>query len=71
MTESAELLSLEQAADVLKVGVPTIRSLIDRGLLATEPGAEPPLVPTAALLAFLRADQRALLDEGGQPPTDA
>lgn len=63
-----EWLSLDEAAGVLKVGVPTVQSLINRGLLQAEQHGDQTRVAYAALVAFLRADQRTLLDTGGQPP---
>jgi hypothetical protein len=62
-----EWLSLEAAANVLKVGIPTVQSLINRGLLTTRPECDPPQVPYAALLEFLRQDLRTLNDAGHQP----
>ncbi len=68
MDQKREWLSLDQTADLLKVGVPTVQSLINRGLLRTQPGTEPPLVSYDSILAFLRKEQRTLLREGRQPP---
>jgi excisionase family DNA binding protein len=59
-------LTLAEAADALKVGVPTVRELIERGeLQATQHNGEL-CVPKQALIAFLQASQRAL-ENDGQP----
>jgi excisionase family DNA binding protein len=59
-------LTLAEAADALKVGVPTVRELIERGeLQATQHNGEL-CVPEQALIAFLQASQRAL-ENDGQP----
>jgi excisionase family DNA binding protein len=68
MEQQRRWLSLDEAADFLKVGVPTVQRLIDRGLLHAQPGAQPPLVSYEAILAFLRSDQRRRLHEE-QPPS--
>ncbi len=60
-------LTLDEAANVLKVGVPTVQSLINRGLLPARIDAGQPLVAYADLLAFLRLEHHKLLDAGGMP----
>jgi hypothetical protein len=61
-------LTLEDVAAALKVGVPTVQSLINRGLLSAEQRPGGPAVSQAALLDFLRADQRTLMEDGQQSP---
>ncbi|HYF65574.1 MAG TPA: helix-turn-helix domain-containing protein [Herpetosiphonaceae bacterium] len=61
-------LTLEEAATVLKVGVPTIQSLINRDLLALDSAQDPPRIAYQAVLDFLRRDQRTLSEQGHQPP---
>ncbi len=68
MEQKRAWLSLEETASLLKVGVPTVESLINRGLLHTQPGTEPPVVSYDSILAFLREDQHTLLGEERQPP---
>jgi excisionase family DNA binding protein len=60
-------LSIDEVANLLKVGVPTVQSLINRGLLTTREEAGQPCVLYADVMAFLREDQRRMLDEGAQP----
>lgn len=66
--EQQRWLSLAEAANLLKVGVPTIQSLINRGLLADQQREGQIVVSYDAILAFLREDQRALLEGDGQAP---
>ena len=61
-------LTLEEAASLLKVGVPTIQSLINRDLLALDAGHEQPRIAYQSVLAFMRRDQRTLSEQGHQPP---
>ena len=61
-------LTLEDVAAALKVGVPTVQSLINRGLLSADQRPGGLAVSQAALLDFLRADQRALMEDGQQSP---
>ena len=68
MDQRSEFLTLEAVADLLKVGVPTVQSLIERGLLESQVQGRQAVVPYQAVLAFLRDDQRALLDQTGQAP---
>ena len=66
--QQPEFLGLDAVADLLKVGVPTVQSLINRGILESRTQGRQTVVPYQAVLAFLRDDQRALLDEHGQAP---
>jgi excisionase family DNA binding protein len=68
MEQQSEYLTIEAVAELLKVGVPTVQGLIDRGLLASELQGARMLVPYASVLAFLREDQRILLDQQGEQP---
>lgn len=68
MEQQRVWLSLEEAADLLKVGVPTIQSLINRGLLKTHQLEDRTVISIDMVLAFLREDQRKLFDDDGQPP---
>ncbi len=68
MEHKREWLSLEEAADLLKVGVPTIQSLIDRGLLHPRQLEGQTVLSIDMVLGFLREDQRKLLEPEGQPP---
>lgn len=68
MEQKPAWLSLDETANLLKVGLPTVQSLINRGLLRTQPGTEPSVVSYDSILAFLREDQQTLLTEGHQPP---
>jgi hypothetical protein len=61
-------LTLEEAASLLKVGVPTIQSLINRDLLELDSEHEQPRIAYQAVLAFLRRDQQTLSEQGHQPP---
>jgi excisionase family DNA binding protein len=67
MEPDRETLSIEEVANLLKVGVPTVQSLLNRGLLAAHEESGQPCVLYADVMAFLRADQRRMLDEGEQP----
>ena len=60
-------LTRAEAADALKVGVPTIDQLIERGDLAAEMRDGEAQIAEEALLAFLRAAQQAI---ESQPPQD-
>ena len=60
-------LTRAEAADALKVGVPTIDQLIERGDLAAEMRDGEAQIAEEALLAFLRAEQQAI---ESQPPQD-
>lgn len=59
-------LTRAEAADSLKVGVPTVDQLIERGDLAAEMRDGEPQIAEQALLAFLRAEQQAI----ESPPRD-
>lgn len=60
-------LSLEEAADVLKVGVPTIEELITRGALSVRDESGERCVLYEDLLSFIRASQRASTEDGDPP----
>lgn len=64
-----QTLSLEEAAGVLKVGVPTLEELIARGILRTVREHDEICVRYEDLMAFLRDSQRATREEG-DPPAD-
>lgn len=63
MEHHQKMLSLEAAADVLKVGVPTIQQLIDSGALPAHEEHAQVRIAYEDLVAFLQADQRALFSE--------
>ncbi len=67
MEQQPEFLSVEEAANVLSVGVPTVQNLIDQGVLTTREHGGEVVVPYDALLAFLREDQRKLMEDKNQP----
>jgi hypothetical protein len=67
MDQHPETLSLDAAANLLKVGVPTVQSLINRGMLTAQESAGQTIVAYDEILRFLRADQRQLLGDGAQP----
>lgn len=62
-------LSLEEAAAVLKVGVPTLEELIAQGRLRTVRERNETCVLYDDLVTFLRDSQRAST-EGGEPPAE-
>ncbi len=68
MERQSEFLTLDAIADLLKVGIPTVQSLINRGILESQTQDQQTMVPYRAVLAFLRDDQRKLLGEHGQAP---
>jgi hypothetical protein len=68
MEQQSEFLALDAVADLLKVGIPTVQSLINRGLLESQTQGQQTVVPYRAVLMFLRDDQRKLLDEHGHAP---
>lgn len=70
MDQQPELLTLEAAADVLKVGVPTVESLIGSGVLAAQEEGGELMVAYEALLEYLRAGQRDLMGDGPAAPKD-
>ncbi len=63
MTDQPELLSIDEVANLLKVGVPTVESLINRGMLTARQQGGQAAVPYAEVLAFLRQDQARLANE--------
>ncbi len=62
-----QILSLDEAAAALKVGVPTLEELIARGLLQTVRERDEIRVRYDDLVAFLRDSQRANVEDG-EPP---
>jgi phage terminase Nu1 subunit (DNA packaging protein) len=68
MEQQSEFFALDAVADLLKVGIPTVQSLINRGLLESQTQGQQTVVPYRAVLMFLRDDQRKLLDEHGHAP---
>jgi hypothetical protein len=68
MDQAPTWLTLEEAATMLKVGIPTIQSLINRDLLELDSSQEPPRIAYHAVVDFLRRDQRTLSEQGHQPP---
>lgn len=62
-----EILSLEEAADVLKVGVPTVEDLIADGSLAAHDEAGVTCVRYDDLVAYLRISHRASSEDGDPP----
>ena len=68
MEQLAKLLTLDAAANVLKVGTPTVQRLISRGILTAQTHAGQTVIAYDELVRFLRDDQRHLLDEEEQPP---
>jgi hypothetical protein len=68
MEQQPEYLTLEAVAGMLKVGVPTVEGLIERGVLASQDQGEQTIVPYASVLAFLREDQRNVLDQQDAQP---
>lgn len=68
MTEhERETLSLDEAAAVLKVGVPTVEELIARGVLSVQDEGGERCVLYADLLAYLRNSHRASTEDGDAP----
>jgi excisionase family DNA binding protein len=61
--EAPEWLTFEAAANVLKVGIPTIESMVEQGVLAAQTRGGEQLISYAALVDFLKEDQRKLLDD--------
>jgi hypothetical protein len=62
------MLTLDAAANVLKVGIPTVQSLINRGILAAQTRQGQTVIAHDDIVRFLREDQRHLLQEEGQSP---
>lgn len=67
MEEQHEPLTLAAVADVLKVGVPTVEGLIERGLLVAEGEGDAARVAYSDLVEYLRTNQRASTSEGEAP----
>ena len=65
MEQQPKYLTLEGVADLLKVGVPTVQGLVDRGLLASEALGDGMRVPYDSVLTYLRESERILLDDQG------
>jgi hypothetical protein len=68
MEQLPNILTLDAAANILKVGVPTVQSLIDRGILTAQTRQGQTIISYDDILRFLREDQRHLLQEEGQSP---
>jgi hypothetical protein len=68
MEQAPNLLTLDAVANLLKVGVPTVQSLINRGFLIAQTHQGQTLVSCDAMVRFLRDDQRHVLEEDGQAP---
>jgi hypothetical protein len=66
--ERQQWLSIEETAAALKVGIPTVESLINRGLLETQSGSEPPVISYDAVLEFMRQNQRTTIGDEQLPP---
>lgn len=67
MAEQKESLSVDEAADVLKVGVPTIEALIADGALRAAQQQGETRVRYEDLLDYMRASQRASTEDGDSP----
>jgi hypothetical protein len=68
MEQLPNILTLDAAANILKVGIPTVQSLIDRGILTAQTRQGQTIISYDDILRFLREDQRHLLQEEGQSP---
>jgi len=68
MEQRPNLLTLEVVANLLKVGLPSVQSLINRGILSGQMRHGEMLVSYEDIPRFLREDQRHLLEEDGQSP---
>ena len=68
MEQLPDILTLDAAANLLKIGVPTVQSLINRGILIAHTHQGQTVVSYNDILRFLREDQRHLLQEEGQSP---
>ena len=68
MEQRPNLLTLEAVANLLKVGLPSVQSLINRGILTGQMRQGQMVVSYDDILRFLRDDQRHLLEADGQSP---
>jgi hypothetical protein len=68
MEQLPTMLTLDAAANILKVGIPTVQRLIDRGILTAQMHQGQMVICYDDILTFLREDQRHLLQEEGQSP---
>jgi hypothetical protein len=68
MKQQPTMLTLDAAANILKVGIPTVQSLINRGILTAQTHQGQTVISYDDILTFLREDQRHLLQEEGQSP---
>ena len=60
MAQNHNLLTVDEAAFLLKVGTPTIESLINRGILAVHAEGGEQRVQRAAVVDLLRRNQQEL-----------
>jgi len=70
MDQQPEVLSVESAAAMLKVGVPTVESLISSGALSASHANGELVVAYDDLVDYLRANQRDLMGDGPAAPKD-
>jgi excisionase family DNA binding protein len=71
METKQDLLTLEEAAFLLKVGIPTVESLIHRGMLAAEREGGAFTIRRQDLLAHMRRNQQELeQNDNSQTPQD-
>jgi hypothetical protein len=68
MEQLPTMLTLDAAANILKVGIPTVQRLINRGILTAQMRQGQTVIAYDDILTFLRDDQRHLLQEEGQSP---
>ena len=66
MEQLPTMLTLDAAANILKVGIPTVQRLINRGILTAQTHQGQTVISYDDILKFLRDDQRHLLQEEGQ-----
>jgi hypothetical protein len=66
MEQLSNMLTLDVVANILKVGIPTVQSLISRGILTAQTHEGQTVIAYDDILRFLREDQRNLLQEEGQ-----
>jgi hypothetical protein len=65
MDQQPTMLTLDAVANILKVGIPTVQRLINRGILTAQTHQEQIVISYDDILTFLRDDQRHLLQEEG------
>jgi hypothetical protein len=68
MEQLPTMLTLDAAANILKIGIPTVQRLINRGILTAQTHQGQMVISYDDILTFLREDQRHLLQEEGQSP---